>query len=112
MTKRLLLTALLLLPLVAAAKTKNTALATHHTVKVGHGITTVGKAIGKVAVGTFDMLEASVDAVGVAIQSFADAVDVTVAAPLDDVPPPVHYLGVAVHEVYLGLDIVGQKLAE
>ena len=97
-------------------KPRDRALATHHTIKVGAGLKKVGHA-AKVAVavpaaGAFDALEASVDGLGVAIQAFADAVDMGIAAPLESLPKPLNAIGVGVHYVYNGLDFVGEKLAQ
>lgn len=110
MKRRIAILALLAIPVFGHPK--NTALATKHTITVGNGIKAVGHGFKLLGISTFDTLEASVDAVGVALQGFADAVDLSVAAPLEAMPQPVHELGVAVHVVYLGIDKVGQVLAQ
>src|SRR6516162_1233289 len=108
--KRLLIFAALALPLIAAPK--NTALATKHTITIGNGIKAVGHGFKLLGVSTFDTVEAAVDSVGVALQGLADAIDLGVAAPLEAMPQPIHEVGVVVHEVYAGIDKVGQVLAQ
>lgn len=109
--------AVLLTPLATAQKApRNRALATHHTIKVGKGLKKMAHGVAKVTVvtvlGAYDSLEASVDAFGVSLQAFADALDIGVAAPLESLPKPLNEIGVGVHYVYEGLDAAGQFLAE
>lgn len=111
------LIAVLFLSVVCFAQpVRNHALATKHTIKGTAGLKKVGHAVKVVSVvtvfGAYDALEASVDAFGVSLQAFADAVDMGIAAPLESLPKPLNEVGVGVHEVYIGLDAAGQFLAK
>lgn len=53
-----------------------------------------------------------IDPLGVAIQAFADGVDMFIAQPLESLPKPVNVVGEGIHYVYLGVDKVGQQLAK
>lgn len=87
-----------------------------HSMKVGAGLKRTAHVAVKVAtmpiVGPFADLEASVDALGVALQGVADALDLGVATPLEALPNPLKKVGLGVHVIYLGIDFVGAKLAE
>ena len=106
--KRVLMIALLALPMIAMAKTG-------HAIKPGHGLKAVGHATAAVSKFTarsiFDVVEAGVDSVGVGLQAAADVIDMGIAVPLEKIPV-IHYVGVAVHELYLGIDYIGMELAQ
>ena len=97
---------------------RNRALATHHTIKAAaRPFKAVAHAAVKTVTGaaTFS-LEAFdstvVDPFGVALQAFADGVDMAIAAPLEALPKPLNEIGVGVHYVYEGLDYAGTQLAK
>ena len=102
----------------AEAKAKvNKATATHHTIKaaarpfkaLGHAAKQTVVGVGTFSISAFDT--AVIDPLGVALQAFADGVDMFVAAPLESLPEPFEAVGDGVHYVYLGIDKVGQVLA-
>lgn len=114
--KSFLKVSVIVLVLSLGSFAQNTAKATHHTIKVGKGLKKAAHVMVKVGevpvVTAFDSLEASVDALGVSLQAFADAVDVGIAAPLEALPKPLNTIGDGVHYVYEGLDAAGQFLAK
>lgn len=98
---------------------------THHVVKtstkpfkrMGHGAKVLGQKLANTTVSvagfsflTFDTMV--IDPLGVALQAFADGVDMFVAAPLESLPEPFEAVGDGVHYVYAGIDKVGQILAK
>ena len=112
-------------PQTAHKTHRNKANETHHIVKasarpvksLGHSFKAVGKAIvqGGVTVGTFsfDAFDTMViDPFGVALQTFADGLDMFIAAPLESLPQPFLAVGDGVHVVYTGLDWAGTQLAK
>lgn len=103
----------------AGPRTKVTkANATQHTIKassrpfkaLGHAVKSSAVAVGSFSFSTFDSMV--IDPLGVALQAFADGVDMFVAAPLESLPEPFEAVGDGVHYVYLGVDKVGQVLAK
>ena len=52
-----------------------------------------------------------IDPLGVALQGFADGLDMFIAAPLEALPEPLEAIGDGVHVVYTGIDKVGEVLA-
>lgn len=107
----------LAMPTHVAAKTTK-ANSTKHTIKVSarpfkavaHAVKTSAVTVGTFSFSAFDA--AVVDPFGVALQAFADGVDMFIAAPLESLPRPISYVGDGVHYVYLGVDKVGQVLAK
>lgn len=112
----------ILLVLVSSAAfaqpVRNHALATHHTIHAsarpfkatGHAIVKTAVGIGTFSFNAFD--SAVVDPFGIALQAFADGVDMAIAAPLEALPKPINEVGVGIHYVYLGLDWAGTQLAK
>lgn len=100
----------------AAPKCKK-ANCTHHTIKaaarpfqrLGHYTKAAVVSIGGFSISAFDT--AVIDPLGMALQAFADGVDMFVAAPLESLPEPFEAVGDGVHYVYLGVDKVGEILA-
>ena len=82
--------------------------------KLGHAVKVVAKAAVVTApAGFFTMFDAAVvDPFGVALQTFADGVDLYIAQPLQSAPPPFRQLGDGLYYVYAGVDKVGQVLAK
>lgn len=114
-----LLAVFLALPVFAqAAPVRNHALATHHTIKaaarpfkaLGHAAKTLAVGAATFSWSAFD--STVVDPFGVALQAFADGVDMAIAAPLEALPKPLNEVGVGVHYVYEGLDWAGTQLAK
>jgi hypothetical protein len=103
---------------VAFAKAPNSALSTHHTIKASASpFKAVGHAFVKTVTGaaafSFEAFDSTVvDPFGVALQAFADGIDMAIAAPLEALPKPLNEIGVGVHYIYLGLDIAGTQLAK
>lgn len=87
---------------------------THHTIHAtGRPYRAFGRAVKTAAVFSFDAFDATVvDPFGVALQSFADGVDMFIGAPLESLPEPFEAVGDGVHYVYLGIDAVGTQLAK
>ena len=84
---------------------------------VGHAVKAVVKPVAKVAmavplVGFAAFDAAVVDPLGVALQVFADGVDMYLVFPLQSAPPPLRQIGDGLLVVYKGVDKVGQVLAK
>lgn len=116
--KKLLIAFALLSAVCFAQPVRNHALATKHTIKasarpfkaVGHA---VAKTVSGAAVFSFEAFDSAVvDPFGVALQAFADGLDMGIAAPLEALPKPLNVIGEGVHEVYLGIDWAGTQLAK
>lgn len=88
----------------------------HKIVATGRPFVAIGHAVKKTAVtaATFSWTAfdaAVVDPFGVALQAFADGVDMAIVMPLEALPPPISYVGEGLGYVYQGLDKAGQVLA-
>ena len=117
--KTLVLMLLLLVATVAVAQPhRNRAMETHHTIKaaarpfkaLGHATKTMAVGVATFSFSAFDTTV--IDPFGVALQAFADGVDMFVAAPLESLPKPLSYVGDGVHYVYNGIDWAGTQLAK
>lgn len=118
MKLRLLLAFVLCCTGMSFASHRNRALETHHTIKaaersfkyLGHATKTMAVGVATFSIGAFDTVV--IDPLGVALQAFADGLDMFVAAPLESLPEPIEAVGDGVHVLYTGIDKVGQQLAK
>jgi hypothetical protein len=125
MRKLILLTAVAavtaLLPTTVSAKSQLHEKRTHKIVvskapykRLGHALKVSARAVAVTAPqSVFAMFDAAVvDPFGVALQAFADGVDMYVVEPLQAAPPPLRQVGDGLFYVYNGLDKVGVVLAK
>jgi hypothetical protein len=116
--KKLLIAFALLSAVCFAQPVRNHALATHHTIKAAArpfkaAAHAAVKTVTGAAVFSWSAFDSTVvDPFGVALQAFADGLDMSIAAPLEALPKPLNEIGVGVHYVYIGLDYAGTQLAK